>query len=220
MLPHLRNRFLSAQCVEHPQLGTLFSDSAEFLRATRLRKLDLELLARELRMPPAPPTKEWLHAFWETVAKHATHADAGIGVRCIPQLVSHFRGLNVLPVWRGDPAPVSSLAQTLALPSELVRAPLSDTGRERWWDEDERQWVEDGAGPSSVEGAGGGAGGDAALGSVLSLLEDLQMPMLQPEFVRRKKQREFVLLDEYATGSGVPCSHPAASRPIPPHHIP
>ena len=80
LVPHLLPQLLSPLCVEHPALGPLFSRSADFRRALKLRALDLPLLAAEIRTSHSEaPSRAWLQAFWRTAAQHTADATATAG---------------------------------------------------------------------------------------------------------------------------------------------
>ena len=80
--------------------------AADFRRATKLRELDLQLLAREIRMPASQaPAPEWLHAFWGTVAAHAPAAAQGIGASHLKELTDLFGPRRkLLPLASGEVA--------------------------------------------------------------------------------------------------------------------
>ena len=103
--------------------------AADFRRATKLRELDLQLLAREIRWPASQaPAPEWLHAFWSTVAAHAPAAALGIGATHLKELTDLFGPRRkLLPLASGEVVALEDLATVLALPEGLASTPLVAT---------------------------------------------------------------------------------------------
>ena len=103
--------------------------AADFRRATKLRDLDLQLLAREIRWPASQaPAPEWLHAFWSTVAAHAPAAALGIGATHLKELTDLFGPRRkLLPLASGEVVALEDLATVLALPEGLASTPLVAT---------------------------------------------------------------------------------------------
>lgn len=164
LLPHLKHCFVNAQCVEHKEVGHLFLESREFLKAARLREFDLELLSSQMKVTNAP-SQELLHAFWHTVLTQVHSTTNGIGSEHVVQLSTLFASRPLLPIRNDSPQAVAELSRTLVLPQHLLLSEIAEPS--------DSILTPQAAAPDQPH--------TALL--LLDLLEQLNMPLLHPDFV-------------------------------------